>query len=472
MSTHAVHSLPYRPAIDYFEALLDLPYPVWLDSGAHPGELGRYDILSAAPRLTLSTSASTTRISSDNSVNEILNQQGFSLSRHRDGTITSPDDPFDLLDACLQTSPVIDAPELPFTGGALGYFGYNLGQRLEPRLPAPRRDVDLPDMQMGLYEWALILDHHRQQACLVATNLCPADFINDLFKRLSKPPKNSKISFEISSLKSNLKVTDYSAAIARIQQYIRAGDAYQVNFAQRFSAPCRGHSFAAYRHLRQLLPAPFSAYMAFPESAVLCHSPERFLKIEDRQVETRPIKGTMPRSPEPETDKRNAQTLASSAKDRAENLMIVDLLRNDLGKTCRTGSVAASQLFNIESYANVHHLVSQVTGELPPGTSPLQLFKGCFPGGSITGAPKIRAMEIIHELEPGDRSVYCGSIGYISRNGRADSNIAIRTLARDATHLYCWGGGGVVADSTAEGEYRESLDKIQVLLDGLGVFRA
>jgi len=210
--------------------------------------------------------------------------------------------------------------------------------------------------------------------------------------------------------------------------------------------------------------------MEFSEGAILSHSPERFLKIEGRLVETRPIKGTIPRGSTPEQDRINAEQLSISSKDRAENLMIVDLLRNDLSKSCELGSVTAPNLFEIESYANVHHLVSQVSGHLRPDCTPAQLLKGCFPGGSITGAPKFRAMEIIDELERTDRSVYCGAIGYISSNGRMDSSIAIRTVVCDRENIYCWGGGGVVADSTPAGEYQESLDKIQVLLDGLKQF--
>src|SRR5690606_18531048 len=237
---------------------------------------------------------------------------------------------------------------------------------------------------------------------------------------------------------------------------------------QRFSAPCAADPLTAYQQLRQVCPTPFAAYLESPAHAVLSLSPERFIRVAEGQVATRPIKGTRPRGDTPEQDRALALELHSSPKDRAENLMIVDLLRNDLGRACVFGSVQVPELFSVESYPNVHHLVSSITGTLAPGQDALSLLAGAFPGGSITGAPKIRAMQIIEELEPVRRSLYCGSIGYIGCEGQMDMNIAIRSLVHQDDRLYCWGGGGIVADSDGEAEYQESLTKVRVLMESLG----
>jgi para-aminobenzoate synthetase component 1 len=450
MASLILHHIPYlADSRHYFQAVRDLPQPVWLDSGRPAAQFGRYDIISAAP-------------------SRICVMDGETI--HRAGA-----DPFQLVESELANLRTEAAAELPFCGGAIGYFGYNLRCHLEPRLEIGPRDVGLPDMAVGLYEWAIIQDHLRQSATLVALPTCPQSQVEEIRLRTiaaaSESPKSVDLlhlfSFGLNGLKSNFNLQTYRDSIARIQAYIQAGDCYQVNFAQRFSSAFEGDPFAAYCHLRQLLPSPYSAYLELPQGAVLSHSPEQFLKVTGRQVETRPIKGTAARSRDPEQDRRNAEWLSGSAKNRAENLMIVDLLRNDLGKSCRFGSVKTPKLFELESYANVHHLVSTVTGELREDASPMDLIRGCFPGGSITGAPKIRAMEIIAELEKTDRSVYCGSIGYISAHGNVDMNIAIRTLAYDGNRMLCWGGGGIVADSDPDAEYAESLAKIQILLDGL-----
>lgn len=450
-----LHPLPYRADSQlYFEALRHLPMPVWLDSGKRRDESSRYDILSAAPIRSLITSESGTRIQS---------AQELEYSNAN---------PFDLVDSLLTDITLDWNSDLPFCGGIIGYFGYNLAPHAEPGLAASRRDTSFPDMAVGLYEWAIIQDHHQRCTWLVALPSCTSDRFQQLaslFQRIeakNEKPQTTKL-FKINDLKSNLDADSYARKFSRIQDYIRAGDCYQVNFAQRFSARFDGDSFAAYCHLRNLLPAPYSAYLELPGGAILSHSPEQFLKVQNGQVTTRPIKGTAPRHPNGVQDRANAAALQASAKDRAENLMIVDLLRNDLGKVCKPGSITVPQLFNLESHPNVHHLVSTVCGELRTDCSTMELFRRCFPGGSITGAPKRRATEIIAELEEHDRSAYCGSIAYVSAHGRMDSNITIRSLVLSGESIYCWGGGGIVADSQAEAEYAESLAKVQVLLDGL-----
>jgi para-aminobenzoate synthetase component 1 len=256
----------------------------------------------------------------------------------------------------------------------------------------------------------------------------------------------------------------YTAAFDKIQNYISAGDCYQVNLAQRLAAKAQGDAWAAYLHLRSISPAPFLAYMNYPDLQVLSGSPERFLQVSGSHVETRPIKGTRPRSANTQEDSKNAAELKASAKDRAENLMIVDLLRNDISKSCAVGSVQANNLFKLESFANVHHLVSTVTGKLAPDKTAIDLLRGCFPGGSVTGAPKLRAMEIIEELEPHRRGLYCGAIGYIGFDGNMDTSIAIRTAVYSNGEIRFWAGGGIVADSELQKEYRETWDKASSMM--------
>ncbi len=449
----------YPNSADWFVQIRHLAMPIWLDSGHPQSNYGRFDILSAAPAVSLNTVDGITHI-----------QQG-------DLSETSTQNPFDVLQTYL---PPVQASleQVLFCGGALGYFGYDLGRSLE-RLPETAvKDIGLPDMSIGIYPWAIVQDHHSQQAWLVINKavadaynfseieqICIAATQNLMFHDLKQNIKSSSNSFEINNFESNLKVSEYRLAIQRIQRYIAAGDCYQVNFAQRFSANCQGDSFKAYLTLRDALPSPFSAYMELPEGAILSLSPERFIKLEQKLAETKPIKGTIARGKTPEEDAANALTLESSLKDRAENLMIVDLLRNDLSKTCT--DIQVPELFSLQSFANVHHLVSRVTGTLKPNKTAVDLLASSFPGGSITGAPKIRAMEIIEELEPVRRSLYCGSLGYISACGNMDTNIAIRTLLRDKNRIHCWGGGGIVADSEPDKEYQETIAKVKVLLDTL-----
>lgn len=465
LPTPLLTPLTYSPdSAVWFASVRHLPHAIWLDSGRPGSHYGRFDIISAAPSTLLETRGDTTEISQIN------------------GLVTQVDtDPFQLLKShlpLLETSNTQNYHQLPFMGGALGYFGYDLGRRLE-KLPAKAiRDIDLPELCVGIYPWAIIQDHQLQQAWLVRNKgLCPAyNFLeieqlcldkrkNVMFHDLKSNLSTALKPFKIKQFESNLKVDDYYRAFNKIQDYLHAGDCYQVNLAQRFSADYSGDPFSAYLTLRSVLPSPFSGYMQLPHGAVLSLSPERFIQAHDNQVETKPIKGTIARGASTKEDAANAEWLKNSLKNRAENVMIVDLLRNDLSKHCT--HVSVPKLCELQTFANVHHLVSTVTGELTSGTHCIDVLRDSFPGGSITGAPKIRAMEIIEELEPTRRSLYCGSLGYISVDGQMDTSIAIRTLVCDENKIYCWGGGGIVADSDAEQEYRESISKVAVLMEAL-----
>jgi para-aminobenzoate synthetase component 1 len=353
--------------------------------------------------------------------------------------------------------------DVPFVGGAIGYLGYDLAHCLE-RLPSIAvDDIGMPEMAVGIYDWAVVVDHQLQQSWLVGQGRDPAteqrwDELVELFSDL--PEDKARHPFRLNGeIESNLTKQQYAAAFSRIKEYIHNGDCYQVNLAQRFSATATGDPWLAYRALRQINPAPFGSYLNLPDGQILGCSPERFLKVTGDEVETKPIKGTRPRSSDPTTDRQLAEELANSAKDRSENLMIVDLLRNDLGRSCEPGSIHVPEMFAVESFATVHHLVSTIKGRLAADKDAVALLQGCFPGGSITGTPKVRAMEIIEELEPNRRGIYCGSIGYLGFDGSMDSSITIRTMLHRKGEIYFSVGGGIVADSVMADEYQETLDK-------------
>jgi len=384
----------------------------------------------------------------------------------RDGLVKrSKEDPFSLVKQQLDEHlPGFD--DLPFNGGAIGYFSYDLA-RSQEKLPIIAKNTEnIPEMAVGIYRWAVIVDHELQQSWLVGQDHSSIAW-QQLINQFSSVRIDEKTTFfkVVSEITSNMTQPDYAEAFSRIKDYLHEGDCYQVNLTQRFIADCHGDPWFAYQKLREVNAAPFSCYLNFPDVQVLSSSPERFLKVEKGVVETKPIKGTRARKQDLVEDQRQIEQLRQSNKDRAENVMIVDLLRNDLSKTCKKGSVKVPDLFAVESYATVHHLVSTITGVLDAGQHALGLLSSCFPGGSITGAPKIRAMEIIEELEPDRRGIYCGSIGYIGFDGNMDSNIAIRTLVHANGKIHFSAGGGIVYDSVMQDEYQESFDKVSALLN-------
>ena len=442
--------LSYRKdSAAYLSAVRDLDWPAFLDSGDRGG---RVDIVAADPGRRLVTRGATTRIIDRDVVRE------------------SGADPFELVRDALGAERSSFLPSL-FDGGAIGYFGYDLGRRIE-RLPSIARDCDgLPEMAVGIYDWAVVVDHGTREAWLVGhgRDRRTAERWDELVARFTALEDRRGTAFRArGEVRASLDRADYAAGFARIQRYIRDGDCYQVNFALRFEVPVEGDPWQGYQAIRARNPSPFGAFLQYDDLAVLSFSPERFLRVVDTSVETRPIKGTRPRGRTPDRRRASQTELAASVKDRAENLMIVDLLRNDLGRVCVPGSIHVGRLFEVESFATVHHLVSTVSGDLRGSEDALSLLRACFPGGSITGAPKIRAMEIIEELEPQRRGIYCGAIGYIGFNGDMDTNIAIRTLVTRDGSAWFWAGGGIVADSTAEAEYRECLDKAGFFLEFFG----
>ena len=436
----------------YFEALADLAWPVFLDSTQKSSHDNRYDIIAANPFSTIVTKQGITSIHNSSAQSSM-----------------SKGDPFTILRQQLNEFEKQSPTNLPFCGGAIGLFSYNLGRYIE-ELPSIANDrEDIPDMLVGLYDWAIINDHVEQRCWLASFGLenKTKQQWPQLIERFTKLQQPEKQTFTVlGSIKSNLPRDQYQIAFDKIQHYILEGDCYQVNLAKRFEIKSLGRPWSAYKLLRQQNPAPFSVYFATPHVNILSSSPERLLHLKDNQVETKPIKGTRSRDlNDPDRDQKLADELQNSIKDRAENLMIVDLLRNDIGKVCEPGSITVPKPFALESFATVHHLVSTITGQLSKNHDAVSLLKACFPGGSITGAPKLRAMEIIEELEPDRRGAYCGSIAYIGFDGSMDSNILIRTLIHSDDTLRFWAGGGIVADSDVDDEYQEIHDKAAALIN-------
>ena len=472
---------------------LDLPYLIFLDSAAKhtpTGDLEQYSFLSADPVALVRSKGALTEMRQAASTRWIA-VPGDALTAARGLMGERP------------LAPVSGLP--PFQGGLAGYIGYDWGAVLE-RLPRPRYDdLSMSDVMLGFYDWVIAWDHRIGTAWLISTGLPAAgaereprararmDLVRErLGSRVggrplgvttvgpqgsgaaesAAPPTYPVSGGDAASeigLRSTFTHRGYLDAVGRVREYIIAGDIFQANLSQRFQTETPEAPFDLYRRLRRRNPAPFAAYLDYGELAILSASPERFLRLDQqrRLVETRPIKGTRPRGLGPMHDAALGRALAESEKDRAENVMIVDLLRNDLSRVCRAGTVRVPELFALEHHPTVHHLVSTVIGELEPDAGAADLIRAAFPGGSITGAPKVRAMEIIAELEPTQRGVYCGSVGYISVTGAMDTSIVIRTYLLLRGRVYFQAGGGIVADSDPELEYRETLDKAQGLIETL-----
>lgn len=458
--------LPEGP--DLFEALDDGNTAFFLDSALVHERLGRYSFIGVDPFLLFSAKGHQCKIEMPGHKPRIVKGNPFKeLGR--------------LIDQYSDSNPFA----FPLSGGgAVGYFSYDLGRLIE-KLPAwTTDDLQLPECRFAFYDGGVVLDHLQNKAYLVSTGLpLRGDAARqrakerlDYWRRMltalpKKQPARAERQERVrgKNLQANFTREGYCRAVRNALDYIAAGDIYQVNISQRFTAQLLTEPWNLYRRLRFLSPAPFAAFLRFPEVTIASSSPERFILVENDYVETRPIKGTRPRGRTPAEDAALKKELIGSEKDRAELLMIVDLERNDLGRVCLTGTVETPELYCLETYATVYHLVATITGRLPGNKNVFDLLPAVFPGGSITGAPKIRSMEIIEELEPVRRGIYTGSLGYIDFAGRADLNIVIRTFVLKGKQAYFQVGGGIVADSQPELEYQETLDKAQALLGALGI---
>ena len=462
--------VPLLPPPDSLEScarLAHLPGLIFLDSAARHG--GRYSFLSADPVRRIRGFGARTE--------EWRRGDAAPVWAAIDG------DALSVIEEMLAPLGRDALPGLPpFQGGAAGFLGYEFGGVLE-RLPPPRPDVPgIPDAVFGLYDWTISWDHERGAAWLISTGIdahgnasadAAAARAEGVLRILAGPPAATPSSAARSTttdgrLRSTFTRDEYLASVQRVREYILSGDVFQVNLSQRFEVPFTGDPLALYARLRAETPAPFAGYLDAGDFQLVSASPERFLMIDGDRIETRPIKGTRPRGATPELDEALAAELAASAKDRAENVMIVDLLRNDLSRVCRPGTVRATALLELERHPTVHHLVSTVEGRLHEGIGGPAALRAAFPGGSITGAPKVRAMEIIAELEPKPRGPYCGSMGYLSFTGAMDTSILIRTCVVQDGRVRFGAGGGIVADSDPAAEYAETLDKARALIAATG----
>ena len=418
-----------REPEELFAGLCERSGAFFLDSALSAGGLGRYSFIGFDPFLVLR--------------GDVLAELGVLLKKYRCDALSGA----------------------PFPCGAVGYFSYEFGAGLERVVSSRANDLGVPEMQWGFYDGVLGFDHEAKRAFMVANPVDRASAA-EIFERLEDAMNSARVKslatgfgVKAGEPRSCVSKDAYLRALSRIKDYIAAGDVYQVNLTQRFETPLPCHPYALYQRLRRRSPAPFASYLNFGNWQVVSSSPERFLRIENGRVETRPIKGTRPRGKTPAEDERLRAELVASEKDRAELLMIVDLERNDLGRVCAPGSIRVDELFKVETHPTVHHLVANVSGVLRADCDVVDCLRATLPGGSITGAPKVRAMQIIDELETVQRGVYTGAVGYLGFDGNADLNIAIRTILCAKGQAYYHVGGGIVWDSDPESEYQETLDK-------------
>ena len=456
-------------ALDAFALFKERPFSFFLDSGMDTEKLGRYSFMGSDPFLVLKSRGKEVALTYSDREEVIVGN------------------PFDVLGQTLEKYVIQPCPyPIPLVGGVVGYFSYDLCHFIE-RLPATAiDDFHLPECYLAFYDSVLAFDNLEGKAYVVATGFPEQEEasrkekakeriekLKDMVTEAPRPEEAlySRVVPGANSLKlpANFTHEGYVEAVATAREYIASGDIFQVNLSQRFEADLPIAPYELYRRLRLVNPAPFACYLNFDDVVIASASPERFLRLRGDLVETRPIKGTRPRGKSSEADDALSRELLHSVKDRAENVMIVDLERNDLGRVCRYGTIRVRELWVLEKYATVFHLTSTVEGRLREGNNRIDLLRAIFPGGSITGAPKVRAMEIIDELEPTRRSIYTGSIGYLSFSGEMDLNIVIRTFLIKNGKAYFQVGGGVVYDSDPEAEYQETLDKARALIEALNL---
>ena len=437
-------------AFSLFEAIKDRANPFFLDSSMRKYGLGRYSFLGCEPFYVFKGQGPAA-----------LEELRRLLERYK-----------------LK----IPKTDFPFFGGAVGYFSYDWGLSLEGIESRKKADLALPEVYLGFYDVVIAIDHWKNKLLVfssgfpersgLAAKKRSGQRLKQVAGLLSDKSKNKrKISVgteQCSVPTANFTKEEYLKAVNKAKDYIRKGDIYQVNLSQRFSAQSLVNPDELYASLRRESPGGFSAYLDCGDFQILSSSPERFLCFDGKKVYTRPMKGTRPRGQDRQSDKRNKEDLLQSSKDKAELLMIADLMRNDLGRVCEYGSVKVKSLRNLETYSTVYQTTATVEGVLHKDRDRIDLLKACFPGGSITGCPKIRSMQIIEELEPSRRGIYTGALGYLGFNGDMDLNILIRTILKKGDKIYFQAGGGIVADSQAESEYQETLVKAKGMFKAIG----
>ena len=453
-------------APEAFELLKERRFSFFLDSGMDHDNLGRYSFIGSDPFLVLTSRGS---------------QVTLHYGDKRERVVGNP---FDVLGQVLDRYSMQASPSpIPFVGGAVGYLSYDLCHFIEGLPSTAVDDLQLPECYLAFYDAVVGFDHKEGRAYVASTGFPEVNEsarvekarrrVDELKEMLARAPRigpeSSNDSIPAAAMRGGFTHEEYVEAVSRVREYIAAGDIFQVNLSQRFEVELPIPPYELYQRLRGINPAPFASYLNFDGATIVSASPERFLRVRGDIVDTRPMKGTRPRGSSAAGDEALAAELLDSVKDRAENVMIVDLERNDLGRVCRYGTVKVQELWTLERYATVFQLTSTVEGRLREDKGRIDLLKGAFPGGSITGAPKVRAMEIIDELEPTRRSVYTGSIGYLGFDGGMDCNIVIRTFIIKDGRAYFQVGGGIVWDSDPEGEYQETLDKARALIEALNL---
>ena len=428
----------YKESYVYGEFLRNKDWFIFLDSCYDAGSFGTYDILTCNPH---------TKMTSFGNYIELIKN---------DIKSNFYDNPFDVIKKYQNKTD--NFYNLPFHSGMIGYFGYDALNKNKSS------KSNFPDIAVGFYDWAIVIDHEKFEAYIIYKHA--NDLIEDIISNFSKDIIEAKtaLNYKFSNFQQVTKKDDYINDVIKIKKYISDGDCYQVNYSQNFKANYTGDPWNIYKDLRKINPAPYSTFFNFGTKYIISSSPERFISINSGLVQTKPIKGTLKRLSDPYKDNEQKNILRNDEKNISENLMIVDLLRNDLSKCCELGSVKVTKLFEIESYASVHHMVSTIEGVLDNIHTSVDILEASFPGGSITGAPKARSMEIISELENRERGVYCGSIGYFDENGNMDTNICIRTIMLHDNELNFAAGGGIVHDSNPTDEYFESLEKVSIFI--------
>jgi para-aminobenzoate synthetase component I len=436
----------------YYEKIRHLRWPVFLDSSYQKdrakSEIARYDIIAAEPFI---------RVTSGKSGTYIEDSEGRRLQNKI---------PIKIIEEIMEKYS-IQNQKLPFIGGAIGYLSYDLKNNT-------KKNSLIPKMIIGIYDWTVVIDHLKSKAWLIQNNFDkkPSFCWSSLQELFNTPTKNTSKNFAvIGDVDANLNLYSYRKKFTKVSSYIKEGDCYQVNLSQKYKVSTSGDSWIFYKKFRVMNKSPYMAYLSYDDFEIMSGSPEQFIQSRNKNITTRPIKGTRARDNDPVKDKANLKELSLSLKDQAENLMIVDLLRNDLAINCELGSIKVDELFTVESYPNVHHLVSSITATLKNNSNNYKLLNDAFPGGSITGTPKSRAIEIIDELEEHSRDVYCGSVIYFSFNQMMDSNIAIRSMIHQDHILHFYSGGGLTVDSTATSEYQEIKDKAQNIINTINFFK-
>ncbi len=436
-------------------------YRILLDNSVRNAELNRYSYFSADPFMIVKSRNTDIAIERNDSIEHVIGN------------------PWEILAQIFSAQHFGEKDKqtlFPFTGGAMGYWAYDLSRYVEKTPASTNHDYTYPEMFVGLYDWVLIQDHWKRQITLAITDNHPSISPDQRYRWVCKniqqkhiPKSNKSTSLSKVTFNSNFTREAYAESVKKVKDYLTAGDIYQANISQQFTTQFAGNSWELYKTLRITSPSPFAAYIDMAKEFILSASPELFLSLNGQKIKTRPIKGTCPTSPDSFENNMLAKELSASIKDKAENIMIVDLMRNDLGRISEIGSVEVPEICKLENHFSVWHLVSTIIGNLKSSYTGLDLLKICFPGGSITGAPKIRAMEIIAEIEPVKRGVYSGSIGYIGFNGNIQTNIAIRTISISNETAYFNVGGGIVSDSDPEDEYMETLHKAKGMIQALSL---